>query len=175
MYELTGATSEVVLYWENTDPQFANSKVTTVKGLYTFLHCRNLNGVGSDYFNPFYCGCSHASGDDLSHRTVFYVFSYSIICIISPKMIIQSMPVKFSGADAAFVGPNENQFAILDEDKTTLSFYMLPGVASQESFEKNVTAYENQSEETEAASIKGPMQFMFESEVDRIFSTPLGA
>lgn len=47
MYELTGATSEVVLYWENTDPQFANSKVTTVKGLY-------LNGVVSDYFYPFY-------------------------------------------------------------------------------------------------------------------------
>lgn len=90
-------------------------------------------------------------------------------------MIIQSMPANFSGADAAFVGPNENQFAILDEDKTTLSFYMLPGAASQESFEKNVTAYENQSEEAEAASIKGPMQFMFESEVDRIFSTPLGA
>lgn len=108
VYELTGGTNEVVLYWENTDPQLANSKVTTVKG-----------------------------------------------------------------ADAAFVGPNENQFAILDEDKTTLSLYMLPGAASQESFEKNVTASENQSVETEVASIKGPMQFMFESEVDRIFSTPL--
>lgn len=52
---------------------------------------------------------------------------------------------------------------------------MLPGAASQGSLEKNVTAYENQSEDTEATSIKGPMQFMFESEVDRIFSTPLGA
>ena len=82
---------------------------------------------------------------------------------------------KFSGADAAFVGSNENQFAILDEDKTTLSLYILPGAGSQESVEKNLTAYENQSEETETSSIKGPMQFMFESEVDRIFSTPLGA
>ncbi|XP_047964874.1 uncharacterized protein LOC125209315 [Salvia hispanica] len=108
VYELSGATNEVVLYWENTDPQFANSKVTTVKG-----------------------------------------------------------------ADAAFVGSNENQFAILDEDKTTLSLYILPGAGSQESVEKNLTAYENQSEETETSSIKGPMQFMFESEVDRIFSTPL--
>ena len=35
VYELSGATNEVVLYWENTDPQFANSKVTTVKGLYS--------------------------------------------------------------------------------------------------------------------------------------------
>lgn len=52
---------------------------------------------------------------------------------------------------------------------------MLPGAASQESFEKNVNASENQSVETEVASIKGPMQFLFESEVDRIFSTPLGA
>lgn len=33
VYELTGGTNEVVLYWENTDPQLANSKVTTVKGL----------------------------------------------------------------------------------------------------------------------------------------------
>ncbi|KAH6825477.1 Transducin/WD40 repeat-like superfamily protein [Perilla frutescens var. hirtella] len=106
VYEQTGATDEVVLYWENT--QVTNSKVTTVKG-----------------------------------------------------------------ADAAFIGSNENQFAILDEDKTTLSLYMLPGAASQESFEKNVTAYENQSVESEVTSIKGPMQFMFESEVDRIFSTPL--
>ncbi|KAL8473143.1 hypothetical protein ACS0TY_030106 [Phlomoides rotata] len=110
-YELSGgtATNEVVLYWENTDPQFANSKVTTVKGV-----------------------------------------------------------------DAAFVGNNENQFAILDEDKTALSLYMLPGAASQESVEKILTAnVESQSVETEVASIKGPMQFMFESEVDRIFSTPL--
>lgn len=80
-----------------------------------------------------------------------------------------------SGADAAFVGPNENQFAILDEDKTTLSLYTLPGAKSQESLEKNLTADENQSVETEVASIKGPMQFMFESDVDRVFSTPLGA
>ncbi|KAI3452045.1 hypothetical protein Pfo_008710 [Paulownia fortunei] len=106
--EFSAGASEVVMYWENTDPQFANSKVNTVKG-----------------------------------------------------------------ADAAFVGPSENQFAILDEDKTALSLYMLPGAASQESFEKNATVRENQSVETEVASIKGPVQFMFETEVDRIFSTPL--
>ncbi|KAL2240324.1 UNVERIFIED_CONTAM: hypothetical protein Sindi_0673600 [Sesamum indicum] len=109
VYQFMGAANEVVLYWENTDPQFANSKVTTVKG----------------------------------------------------------------GADAAFIGPNENQFTILDEDKTALSLYMLPGAASQESLGKNGTVDENQSVEPEVASFKGPVQFMFESEVDRIFSTPL--
>lgn len=28
--------------------------------------------------------------------------------------------------------------------------------------------------DTEVAKVKGPQQFMFESEVDRIFSTPIG-
>ncbi|KAK4393322.1 hypothetical protein Sango_1803000 [Sesamum angolense] len=109
VYQFMGSANEVVLYWENTDPQFANSKITTVKG----------------------------------------------------------------GADAAFIGPNENQFAILDEDKTALSLYMLPGAASLETLGKNGTVHENQSVEPEIASFKGPVQFMFESEVDRIFSTPL--
>ncbi|GFP96936.1 hypothetical protein PHJA_001837700 [Phtheirospermum japonicum] len=109
VYEFSGGGNEIVMYWENTDPQFANSKVTSVKG-----------------------------------------------------------------SDAAFVGPNENQFAILDEDKTALSLYMLPGAAApQGAFEKNGTVDENQPVETEATSIKGPMQFVFETEVDRIFSTPL--
>ncbi|KAL0450314.1 UNVERIFIED_CONTAM: hypothetical protein Slati_1587800 [Sesamum latifolium] len=103
VYQFMGAANEVVLYWENTDPQFANSKITTVKG----------------------------------------------------------------GADAAFIGPNENQFVILDEDKTALSLYMLPGAASQESLGKNGTVHENQSVEPEVASFKGPVQFMFESEVDQ--------
>lgn len=52
--------------------------------------------------------------------------------------------------------------------------YILPGAASQESLGKNGTIEENQSVDTDVASVKGPMQFMLESEVDRIFSTPLG-
>ena len=32
-FEFSGATNEVVLYWENTDSLTANSKCTTVKGL----------------------------------------------------------------------------------------------------------------------------------------------
>ncbi|CAH9060859.1 unnamed protein product [Cuscuta epithymum] len=108
VYEFSGSTHEVVLYWENIDPQLANSKVTTAKG-----------------------------------------------------------------RDAAFIGRSENHFAILDEDRTGLSLYMLPGAATQESNEKNGAVDLDQAAETEVAMVKGPQQFMFESEVDRIFSTPI--
>ncbi|EEF39996.1 nucleotide binding protein, putative [Ricinus communis] len=108
IYEFSGSTNEVVLYWENTESQPANSKGNTVKG-----------------------------------------------------------------RDAAFIGPSENQFAFLDEDKTGLALYILPGGASKAAGEKNLLVEENQSVETNANSLRGPMQFMFESEVDRIFSTPL--
>lgn len=83
---------------------------------------------------------------------------------------------EFVGRDAAFIGPNENQFAILEDDKTGLALYILPGNASQAANEKNLLADENQPVDGNATtSIKGPMQFMFETEVDRIFSTPIGA
>ncbi|CAN6563001.1 unnamed protein product [Malus baccata var. baccata] len=107
VYEFSGATNEVVLYFENTNTQAANSKCTTIKG-----------------------------------------------------------------RDAAFIGPNENQFAILDDDKTGLVLYILPKKASPEANEKNLLAEESQPVDTDAGP-KGPMQFMFESDVDRIFSTPI--
>ncbi|KAG7011090.1 hypothetical protein SDJN02_27888, partial [Cucurbita argyrosperma subsp. argyrosperma] len=106
-FEFSGATNEVVLYWENTDSLTANSKCTTVKG-----------------------------------------------------------------RDAAFIGPNENQFAILDDDKTGLGLHILPGNASQENDNEKVLE-DNDSTDTNNNSIRGPMPFMFETEVDRIFSTPL--
>ncbi|KAK7331107.1 hypothetical protein VNO77_25321 [Canavalia gladiata] len=108
VYEFSGATNEVVLYWENTDAQTANSKSSTVKG-----------------------------------------------------------------QDAAFIGPNENQFAILDDDKAGLAVYTLPGGASQEAKDNDKAFEENQPVETSVGSIRGPTPFMFETEVDRIFSTPL--
>ncbi|KAM2026149.1 hypothetical protein FF2_018460 [Malus domestica] len=107
VYEFSGATNEVVLYFENTDSQAANSKCTTIKG-----------------------------------------------------------------RDAAFIGPNENQFAILDDDKTGLVLYILPKKASPEANEKILLAEERQPVDTDTGP-KGPMQFMFESEIDRIFSTPI--
>ncbi|XP_004288054.1 PREDICTED: uncharacterized protein LOC101299992 [Fragaria vesca subsp. vesca] len=108
VYEFSGATNEVVLYFENSDSQAANSKCTTIKG-----------------------------------------------------------------RDAAFIGPNENQFAILDDDKTGLALHILPGKATPEANEKNLLADENQSMNTETSAPQGPMQFLFETEVDRIFSTPI--
>lgn len=63
-YELSGGTvtNEVVLYWENTDPQFANSKVTTVKGLYFISTFSISKCIVSDYlflFCKFFrCRCS---------------------------------------------------------------------------------------------------------------------
>lgn len=99
------------------------------------------------------------------------------------QMKINYLPnylVVFTGRDAAFIGPGENHFAILDEDKTGLSLYTLPG-ASPPPQGANVSNgvvdggdQTMDSEPTDVTSVKGPMQFMFESEVDQIFSTPLG-
>lgn len=108
VYEFSGATNEVVFYWENTDAQTANSKSSTVKG-----------------------------------------------------------------RDAAFIGSNENQFAILDDDRTGLAVYTLPGGASKEAKDNDKVFEENQPAETSVGSIRGPTPFMFETEVDRIFSTPI--
>ncbi|KAK9012961.1 hypothetical protein V6N11_040990 [Hibiscus sabdariffa] len=81
------------------------------------------------------------------------------------------------GCDAAFIGPNENQFAILDEDKSGLALYILPGAALQEAGEKNGAVEPNflpdQPVEANTNSIQGPMPFLFETEIDRIFSTPI--
>lgn len=108
VYEFSGATNEVVLYWENSDVQTANSKSNTVKG-----------------------------------------------------------------RDTAFIGSNENQFAILDDDRTGLAVYTLPGGAALEARDNDKVFEENQPAETNVGSIRGPTPFMFETEVDRIFSTPL--
>lgn len=141
VYEFSGATNEVVLYWENSDAQVANSKSSTVKGISNWSKLFSQSGLGH---------VLHVNNS--SNRLV--------------------------GRDAAFVGPNENQFAILDDDKTVLSVYTLPGGASQEAkdnenvFEENPTA--TATAETTVGSIRGPTPYMFETEVDRIFSTPLG-
>ncbi|PNY03881.1 vascular protein [Trifolium pratense] len=87
---------------------------------------------------------------------------------------VNSKSSTIKGRDAAFIGPNENQFAILDDDKTGLALYILPGGPSQELKNIEKAFEENQPTETSDDSIKGPTPFMFETEVDRIFSTPLG-
>ncbi|KAJ8625097.1 hypothetical protein MRB53_033627 [Persea americana] len=77
------------------------------------------------------------------------------------------------GRDAAFIGPNENQYAILDDDKTSLSLYILPGATSQEVNENNGALDTNTFADANAVSDRGPLQFFFETEVDRIFTSPL--
>lgn len=77
------------------------------------------------------------------------------------------------GRDAAFIGPNDNQFAILDEDKTGLALYILPAVASKEVDMMSEADERSQSKDVAVGSVKGPLPFLFETEVDRIFSTPI--
>lgn len=45
VYEFSGATNEVVLYWENTDAQSANSKESTIKGLFCQLKHHSFAGL----------------------------------------------------------------------------------------------------------------------------------
>ncbi|XP_042488927.1 uncharacterized protein LOC122069057 isoform X2 [Macadamia integrifolia] len=108
VFEFSGATNEVVLYWEQTDFQAVHSNGSTIKG-----------------------------------------------------------------RDAAFVGPNENQFAILDDDKTGLVLYILQGSASQEGGKNNGAPEQDSPDDASVASIRGQLEFVFETEVDCIFSTPL--
>ncbi|KAL5099300.1 hypothetical protein RYX36_003627 [Vicia faba] len=86
---------------------------------------------------------------------------------------VNSKSSTVKGIDAAFIGPNENQFAILDDDKTGLAVFTLPGGPSIDPKEIEKAFEENQPTETSDGSIKGPTPFMFETEVDRIFSNPL--
>lgn len=73
------------------------------------------------------------------------------------------------------MGPNENQYAILDEDKTSLSMYVLPGGGRQEADINNVQAALDAETFAEKEVVnQGPLHFSFETEVDRIFSSPLG-
>ncbi|XP_072994208.1 uncharacterized protein [Typha latifolia] len=93
---------------------------------------------------------------------------------------VNSKGSSIKGRDAALMGPNENQYAILDEDKSGLALFILPGVASKEVTENKVTENNGALDENSFADAKvgstqgqGPLQFVFEAEVDRIFSTPL--
>ncbi|GLT76209.1 hypothetical protein SLA2020_478820 [Shorea laevis] len=92
-------------------------------------------------------------------------------------LLPNSKSTTIKGCDGAFIGPSENQFVILDNDKTGLALYILPGAASQDTEGKKGAAEPNllsdQSIDTNVGSVRGPMPFMFETEVDRIFSTPI--
>lgn len=79
------------------------------------------------------------------------------------------------GQDAAFIGVSENQYAILDDDKTGLTLYFLQTSRSAPQGSMTNGSLDPESfSENNVAPNRGAMQFTFESEVDRIFSTPLG-
>lgn len=52
--------------------------------------------------------------------------------------------------------------------------YILPKLTTMEENEKNLLSEENQTKEANPSAIQGPQQFLFETEVDRVFSTPIG-
>lgn len=71
------------------------------------------------------------------------------------------------------MGTSENHYAILDEDRSGLSLYVLPGPIFQEVSENN-EAVDVKSSDGQHRPDRGPQHFIFETEVDRIFSFPLG-
>lgn len=81
--------------------------------------------------------------------------------------------VSILGRDAALLGTNENQYAILDEDRSGLVLFVLPGPAFQEVSESN-GAIDVNSSNSQHGPDRGSQHFFFETEVDRIFSFPLG-
>lgn len=90
---------------------------------------------------------------------------------------VNSKGSSVKGRDAAFMGPVDNQYCILDEDKVGLLLYTIPRPTSKEDLEKTNQAAldENSFAKAKADKKQGPLQFVFETEVDRIFSTPIEA
>ncbi|XP_066362171.1 uncharacterized protein [Miscanthus floridulus] len=89
---------------------------------------------------------------------------------------VNSKGSSIRGRDAAFLGPDDNQYAILEEDRTSLNLFSLKAVATKEALENNAAVLEENTFADNAANStegQGPLQFTFESEVDRIFSSPL--
>ncbi|KAF0912954.1 hypothetical protein E2562_019765 [Oryza meyeriana var. granulata] len=89
---------------------------------------------------------------------------------------VNSKGSSIKGRDAAFLGPDDNQYAILEEDRTSLNLFNLKAVATKEALENNAAVLEENTFADNAANPterQGPLQFTFESEVDRIFSAPL--
>ena len=92
-----------------------------------------------------------------------------------------------TGCDGAFIGYNENKYAILEDDGLGLSLYILEEDAEAKTLqktskdsEKNSVLDENSFSESNVTNKsreslqQGPIQFVFYSPVQRIFSTPLG-
>ena len=90
-----------------------------------------------------------------------------------------------TGCDGAFIGYNENKY--LEDDGLGLSLYILEEDAEAKTLqktskdsEKNSVLDENSFSESNVTNKsreslqQGPIQFVFYTPVQRIFSTPLG-
>ncbi|GLJ44307.1 hypothetical protein SUGI_0927300 [Cryptomeria japonica] len=85
-----------------------------------------------------------------------------------------------TGCDGALIGPMENQYAILDDDHTSLTLHFLDvgirdpiveGVNGR--VENNGAIDANSFTEPNSVKDQAPLHFVFENKVERIFSTPL--
>jgi hypothetical protein len=149
VFELSGPNGvvhEVVLYWEQTDIQTVNSKGSSIRGL-----------------------CPSAC--------ILLIYLVGSLRNFRPDFLTTASYCSLLGRDAAFLGPDDNQYAILEEDRTSLNLFNLKAVATKEALENNAAVLEENTFADNAANSserQGPLQFIFESEVDRIFSSPLG-
>ena len=96
-----------------------------------------------------------------------------------------------AGSDGAFIGPTQNQYAILEDDGVGLVLYHIEEdanpnlLADQVSEPQGVKGPDGALDENEFSEQptkrtldmkgpQGPIQFAFDTPVQRIFSSPLG-
>lgn len=91
-----------------------------------------------------------------------------------------------AGCDGAFIGYNENKYAILDDDGSGLSLYFLeddakvksashlsPGTEDNGVLDADSSSEASSMSKSQDSLQRGSMQFIFSTPVQRIFSTPL--
>lgn len=105
--------------------------------------------------------------------------------------VSQLRPAMIAGSDGAFIGPTQNQYALLDDDGVGLVLYSIvedtnlatltdPAPESAESRGPDGALDENDFTETstkrplDKKGPQDPIQFAFDTPVHRIFSCPLG-
>jgi hypothetical protein len=59
-----------------------------------------------------------------------------------PDFLTTASCCSLLGRDAAFLGPDDNQYAILEEDRTSLNLFNLKAVATKEALENNAAVLE---------------------------------
>uniref|UniRef100_A0A0E0IJD3 Uncharacterized protein n=1 Tax=Oryza nivara TaxID=4536 RepID=A0A0E0IJD3_ORYNI len=133
------------------------------------MECHPKNIVYSPKQHMFLVVFELSGPNGVAHEVVLYWEQTDL-------QTVNSKGSSIKGRDAAFLGPDDNQYAILEEDRTSLNLFNLKAVATKEALENNAAVLEENTfadNVTNPTERQGPMQFTFESEVDRIFSAPL--